>query len=614
MPPNTPIQAPSPATGPLTGAQISQIRTAAGVGPIAQGGASSLAKSLFATPAASEGASEGGLESTLFAGTDAAKTATDIAKPPAEGNLFERIGNDFSKRVDTAAQAQVDATDGKQSKGSAVLQTLGEGAGAVSDVGTESIKSILTTLNSALSHVAANPNATISPGSDLPSPLQTPLGQALLQKLQELQKAHPEATKNLGAIVNILGLIPGEGLASDALEGAVKGVAGAADIAKTAGKTGIKAATDLAGGVVEKAQLAATKGNQIPTLENAAQKGVAIPKDTSIKDPLARYDEHVATEQVALKDAKADTAMGKVGTNIGNAFDKVIAQRKAAGATMESELGKVGAHSTNTLSASDAFRSELAKNGLSYDQITKEITRGKASKVTESDQSLLQDYAKSLQALGSKPTVQELDAFLSRTPDELNVYKAKNNITGTTNGERIIKNNLTELRKELDPQIDKATGKAAKPYLKDYATARKQYANLSKFIEEGSGFLGKTTQAGDYAKDASLAKSSVQSILNNGKKDWLLKLEKLTGYSGIDDATLALQAMKDTGDYRGASLLESLTQGAAKGELPKVPTTLTGIANHYLGKGVKWGAGKFTGTPIEQTRRFLQSLKTSAPK
>lgn len=419
-----------------------------------------------------------------------------------------------------------------------------------------------------------------------------------------LQAAHPAIARSIADSVGVAGTVLGgeEGSPEADIGGTIKDTASAiGDKVNKMTTPNPNPGPELseqpsAPGLVEKAQLAATKGNQIPTLENAAQKPIPIPGSTQISDPLARYDEHVATEQKALKDAKADTALGNVGSKIGTAFKTEVATQRETGGRMASELDKISEKPTDATSAQSNFKNELTKNGLAVDE-DGSLLSGRTSKVTDQDKALLEDYNHRLTELGPKPTVAELDAFLSRVPDEINVYKAKNAITGTTNGERIIKGNLTELRNQLDPV------KTGKGYLKDYAAARSEYAKRAKFIQNGVGHLGKITESGDFAKDASLAKSSVQSILNNGKKDWLLELERRTGYPAIDDATLASQAMKDVGDYRGNSLLELLSSG--KGGVPEVPTSLGKVAGQLLNFGKK----KFAGTPIEQTRRFLQSLK-----
>lgn len=534
-------------------------------------------------------------------------TSTSSDTPDAKPGLFERLGADFNKRVNSAADAQVAAINGDESNLQATAHTIGQGAGMVLDTAKEGLESAASFLPNKDAENAALANDPI-----------VKLGAHALQIGGDLWKsfeqAHPKAADYISSLGNVASILPiGAGIKIGTEEAANLGAQGAARATEAATETAntlktkvpeaIDSIKSKAGDLVENAQLAATKSNQIPTLETAARNPIPFSGSDKVLSPLKRYDEHVATAQSALRDAKADTPLGKVGSEIGDAFDQVVKDRKNAGEKMSSELEKIGEKKTDTSSAIGNLQAELGKNGLFLSQETGKLVRGSTSKLTDSDVGLISDYTSNLKTLGPSPTVAELDAFLSRIPEELKVYKAKNNITGTTNAERIVKNNLAQLRTQFEPV---STGK---PYLKDYAAARKQYADLSKFLEEGIPFLGKKTSAGDYAKDASLAKSSVQSVLNGGKKDWLVKLEQLTGYPAIDDATLALQSMKDAGDYRGASLLETLTQGAAKGELPHVPTSATGIINEGLGRLLRGGAQQFTGTPIEQTRRYLQSLE-----
>lgn len=550
-------------------------------------------------------------------GNPAAEFAKSVGYTPAEvpeapkAGFFDRVSGEINKRGANIVDVADESRTGEISKPSAILQVAGQGAGAVADVTMEGLKSVDEKLHLGVGKTLTSLiQRSLEHDSITGDEIHTEKAKEVQQKVKEFIDGHPEAAKNMEAIFNIAGLIPAVGGAEEGVNFAAKGVKEIIEKGKEIPGKIIDAASELpgkakavVGDTVEKAQLAATKGNQIPTLESAAQKGIPVPGDTQIKDPLARYDEHVTMAQNALKDAKADTPLGQVGSSIGNAFDKVVQQRRDAGGKMAAELEKIGEKPTDISEGITNFNGELSKNGVALDAETGEMMRSKTSKLTESDKSLLGSYASDLHSLGPNPTIAELDAFLSRAPEELKVYKAKNNITGVTNGERIIKNNLTQLRSQFDPV------KTKKGYLKDYAGARKQYADLSKFLDEGIPFLGKKMSSGDYAKDASIAKSSVQSVLNGGKKDWLLQLEALTGYPAIDDATLAVQAMKDAGDYRGASLLESLTKGATQGDLPHVPTTGTGIINAAIGKMLTGGAQKFTGTPVEQTRRYLQSLR-----
>lgn len=311
------------------------------------------------------------------------------------------------------------------------------------------------------------------------------------------------------------------------------------------------------------------------------------------RDPLKTYDEFYDQEQKFKTDAKQDTAISVVGERMGDAYESVVRMRRAAGAKMSDEMKIAGDKKVDISNGFTTIEGELANSGLRYDAETGTLFRTKTSKVTTQDRRIVQKYFDELSQLGTNPTAAELDAFLSRIPAELDVYKQKNNITSVTNGERIVKQNLQELGKSLTPETD--------PAFAGYAQAKKDYATLSGFLDEGASYLGKKTQSGDYAKDASMAKSAVQSVLNNGKKDWMLKLEDLTGYPALDEAVLAIQAMKDAGNFRGNSLLELLTPK----EAPSVPTSKGQIIMRAANKAVEVAERKMSGTPREQTRRFM---------
>lgn len=359
-----------------------------------------------------------------------------------------------------------------------------------------------------------------------------------------------------------------------------------------------KSGTDLAQRTKNVVASKVSGKNIDPQLQTSAQRIAAQTQPRFLEgtaqrvdDPLSLYDNYLSSSKAALKDTKLDPAIASVGGEIGDAFKEVVQQRKNVGKVLASELDKVKTVKTDVLPVVDTFVNDLKANGLVYDRVTKNIVPTTAQvKIGTADQKLLQNYAKELQVLGSKPTVGEIDAFISRINDDLKLYKATNNIVGTTNAERIMLKSLSDLRSEL-------TKTAGAPYTE----ARALYSDLSRFLENGESYLGKITESGDFAKDASLAKSSVQSILNNGKKDWLIELEALTGKPLLDKSVLALQAMKDAGDFRGVSLLEILNDGA-------IPTTRAGITQKIIDYALSKTGEVIIGSPEEQTRRFLNDL------
>lgn len=326
-------------------------------------------------------------------------------------------------------------------------------------------------------------------------------------------------------------------------------------------------------------------------LINRTKEPISAEPETSITD---KYNKYFEQAKGAKTNIKADPPVSSVGEDIGDQFNKVVKMRRDVGQTINNELEKIGDHPTDLTKAMTNLEDNLFhKEGLRFNG--NGLTSDSQSAMSASDSSLLNSYIRGMNKLEVNPTVKDLDSFMRRITSEMDLYNAKNNIIGTTNGERIIQGSLADLREQFNPEI---TGN---PALADYYSARQLYSNLSDFVTEGKKYLGDVTQAGDFAKDASLAKSAVQSILNNGKKDWLVKLEGLTGYPALDNSVMALQAMKDAGDFRGLSLLQTLAD-----DIPHTQSGLTErIAEWLIGKT----KGQLLGSPDEQTRTFLKSLQ-----
>jgi len=333
-----------------------------------------------------------------------------------------------------------------------------------------------------------------------------------------------------------------------------------------------------------------------PQLKTSAERLFLQGTNKTLENPSATYEKYLTQSKKALVDIKADPAISDVGNKIGDAFNKVVAQRRAVGAKMGDELKKVGGIKTNIDEAFSNFETALKESDLTFNG--KNLVAGDTSKMVPQDISMIEDYINELNKLGSNPTISQIDGLVGRTTAKINYEKSAKGIIETTNGERLIKGSLAKLREQFDPI------KTGNKSLTAYSNARKAYSELSDFMDDGAGYLGKITQSGDFAKDASIAKSAVQSILNNGKKDWLARLEALTGYPALDESVLALQAMKDAGDFRGLSLLQAMSEGG-------VPTSKAGFVGKILDYGVKKGTEIVVGSPEEQTRAFLKNLGES---
>lgn len=314
-----------------------------------------------------------------------------------------------------------------------------------------------------------------------------------------------------------------------------------------------------------------------------------------VEDTVAKYDRYLAQSERAINDIKVDPAISEVGSNMGDAFRVVVAQRRKVGEALGQELKTYGNLRVAISESVDTLLRELKESGLSYNPKTRQLTSFQGSRFADAEVSMLNDFVGRMNLLGKAPTVSQIDNFVARMRAELDFAKGQSGVIGTTNAERIINSGIAALKESLNP------AKNGIQQLSEYWRVNQIYSRLSNFVEEGAKYLGKLTQAGDFAKDASIAKSAVQSILNNGKKDWMLQLEKLTGYNALDDAVLALQAMKDAGDYRGLSLLQAMKDSG-------IPTSKAGFVGAIIDKGVDVGKRVVAGSPAEQTRAFLKKL------
>lgn len=532
---------------------------------------------------------------------------------PTEPSLTDRLGNIGTQAADTMQQ-QIDGT-GKYADQGAIQRGVGATATAFNVVPQAAVTLAPKPVRDVLGAVGEGYTKAIDWLSSKLSP----------QVVQDFVTNHPEATKK---IESVLGTANDAGNIANTIllaEGVKNTTSNAVDVTQKGIKSvkqGIQAVNQAGGNIIDTTSnvigTGADKAKQLTqnltqkVIKNVSEKNVSpqlktsvenLSKPTiapqvkgsavSVKNPLKTYNEFAKQEELFKTNIKADTALNVVGERIGNSFEKVIKTRQVVGKTMGEELKTIGNIKTDTTGSFEDFRSQLRDSGVAYDVTNGKLGQiAKQTKFTGADKAQLQYYAKEFQKLGTNPTVSELDAFMSRIPKAIDLYKAGKSIVGTTNAERIIKGSLADLRKSLldsgNPELDK------------YALARSQYSQLSDFVNEGASYLGKKTASGDFSKDASIAKSSVQSILNGGKKDWLIKLEQLTGYKALDEAVLALQAMKDAGNFRGASLLDLLSP-------TEIPTSKAGVIAKGVDFVMKKGADALTGSPTEQTRRMIQS-------
>lgn len=527
------------------------------------------------------------------------------------GKVTGAIGEDFNTRADKVGQIE-NSQDNPASK---MLQTIGEGAGAVTDTAGEVIKSAIKP------EVMQNIGEHLAPLVEAAK--NSPAGSAIISWLNGLS---PETQRNLSATGSIASLLSNAAGAGAAKEGVTAGTEAALGAAKDVADTTIQPTIDatkeaitapiktakaairskvatgdvplMGQNVDSQVQTSATRlADQAPLIGGGAARE-ATPTDI--------YNSYINPEkammgnkpQGILGDAKLPGAAGKLGDTVSDAFDQVIQQRRDAGATMGSELEKTATIPVDTKSALDKFQNELADNGAKIDSKTGELIAGNESKFSTLDENILGKYAKGLQTLGSNPTMKAVDAFVSKWPNEIKALKASTGAKFMTNAERLINNNLNGFRDTLAGAGTNA-----------YNDARSTYSRLSGIINRGSKLLGTTDSEGNYVRDASVAKRAVQSIADGGTKDLLLNLEKETGVPLMDHAVMALQAMKDAGNPMGHSLLESLTNGAKN-----IAVRPQGFAEHIIHGLGSFAKNKVVGSAEEQTRAFLKSLESGAKK
>jgi len=515
---------------------------------------------------------------------------------------FLGVGRDIlsssQKRADTITGIRGQMESGQKNDASAIFQTAGQVAGA----GADAIGSVFK---------GAVKLALTPKGEQRTMELVSNFGQEVVQR-PETQKLiswyeglAPETQDNLDAVGGFASLAAefiGVGAGQRGATVVKEGVSSGLDVARQGVKRVVGSSDDafnIGTELRNNIQLSIAKKNVSPQLESSSKRLFAE-GTKRLEDPVMTYDKFLEQSKLGVTDIYGDTALGQVGGKMGDAFETVIKDRRAVGATMGSEIKKFGALKINIEDSFPKFEQELADSGVTYSN--GKVKLSDLSKITEQDASLINDYITKLNKLGANPSAAQLDAFLSKIPADLKVFKAKNNITDVTNGERMIKGNLANITNTL----------IKNPGLSKYAIARKAYSDLSDFIDDGTTFLGKKTQSGDFARDASVAKSAVQSILNSGKKDWMIKLRALTGYNALDESVLALQAMKDAGDFRGLSLNQ--TQSELIGLISEggLPTSKAGFTQKVIDFAMEKGGKVLAGTPEEQTRAFLQSLKNES--
>lgn len=168
-----------------------------------------------------------------------AQKAANMPTPTApQPSFLQGVKQDFTQRVDNAANAQVKALQGDQTDASAAYQTVGQGFGFAGDIAARGISAVTPDAVGSLAIKGVQKAMDTQPAQDL------------MGKYQQFKSLHPEAAANLEASGLIAGGLMAPGAANFAAKGAINAVGGTAKLTSQAlggitdvGMKGIKAAT-----------------------------------------------------------------------------------------------------------------------------------------------------------------------------------------------------------------------------------------------------------------------------------------------------------------------------------------------------------------------------------
>jgi hypothetical protein len=468
-----------------------------------------------------------------------------------------------NERLDNIQSIEKANMAGEQGAFRSGTQMIGQGAGAVSDiigeVGKGAIKAVMpqkaetfikTGVENAVGAVAKT------------EPIQF-----LLQKYEELKQTNPALARDIDTALNFASL------ATD-IAGAVVAKKGTETVVKTAKTVGSETMASIAKGVdnitpnvsiPNKNEMIDTllpldapdniKTSLNPFLTNT-KSAISVP--TSKGYVLKTIDKITPEEKALVQKQTSDlytqmidsaekfkvdrrdnfSPLEIVGKNTDRELKKVNEIRKNTGAVM-GEIEK-----TLKNEAVDIKGTRL--NTFIDEYLGRADTFGRKIK----DVSFTDDFVKDFDTLTKNPTVEQALQFTRRWQNELDDMKdgfgafKENKRTYT-----LIEGAVSDLKNATRDKIAKTNP--------NYKKALEQYRLTSMIRDEGNRLLGKEGLMGERLKGGAAAKRAVQSASDQGARQFYNTLKRVTGYDGLKEADIALQAMKDAGDYQGLSLLEA---------------------------------------------------------
>lgn len=374
-------------------------------------------------------------------------------------------------------------------------------------------------------------------------------GQNLAQIWGELSAKYPDATKNVGNLLGITGLVAGT---PDVNVGEL------ADVAKGGAQAAGSMVGDTASNVGQGIVNTTSKFVQAPI--NAAQD-LATPIDQNVLKILQNPNPNTASTlknmfssaKEAISTTGAPSPLEIAGKNsFGNAMDSIKSQLGDAGKVLNDSLAENGTKTVDTSAVKNVFNEGLESRLGTKVDVTGDLSDapGRKSIITSSpsDSRMVKMVDQALYKLGSNPTVQEVNDTVDSLQGEL--YKAPMKGAEALNGK------TQGFVKQIVGQLNGVAKDAAGP---EYSEANETYANLKDMQNELN------TKMGTNYKNAGAQMKRIFSPSDGGIKSLVTRLERQTGEPIFHDATLAKFAMDSVGDPRAISLLDKVGKVADTG-------------------------------------------------
>lgn len=493
------------------------------------------------------------------------------APTESQSGLGSNIKTAFSRR----AEAGAEAINSDQSTASKVLQTVGQGAGFVGDLGFEALKSVTPepveeAVKSGVEKVA-----------------NTQPAQAVISSITEWATKHPEAARNLQAVVDIGSIIPANkaiGVGADLIGSGAKKVAVGAvdDVARIGNKvsdviTPIEKGTEVALNptkLIPKERLRNIKIDDI--VAQAEQKSVKL-------------ENYVKVAEEAVQDYSKATPLAKAGEKASGALN-VINNKLSKQAQLKNDaLDVVGEKTVKNIATfrtklRDELRERVGVNlSLTDEGIDIVPATGRSSKIAfdPADNKLIRDTYEVLSSLGNTPTVRQLDDTIDALQDLL--YKRNSAVAVPVNGQ--VEGVIKSVTGQLNNAVKKVGGE-------QYRKANSKYAYFVDVRDKLNKALGSEGERG-----ATLMKK-LFSPSGEAPRRLFEDIKKLTGIDLVEEATLAKFVMENVGDARQASLLEEVISGRLS-----TPKSFVGVAAEKLINKLQDPVGKARRIIKESTKK-----------